>query len=194
MKSDNRKGKVIIFSAPSGAGKTSIVQLLLQKKLNLSFSISACTRKKRDNEVDGVHYYFLTLDSFKSKIANSSFIEWEEVYKDQYYGTLKSEIERIWKNNNHVVFDVDVKGGIALKKYFGDNALSIFIEPPSIKELRNRLIHRGSEDTKSLNKRVDKSTLELSYRNDFDKVIVNDILKNACNKAEVLIKKFLLLK
>jgi guanylate kinase len=167
------------------------VQLLLQKQINLSFSISACTRKKRDNEIDGVHYYFLTLDSFKSKIANASFIEWEEVYQNQYYGTLKEEIERIWENNNHVIFDVDVKGGIALKKYFGDNALSIFIEPPSIEELRNRLIRRGTEDTNSLNKRVDKATLELSYKNDFDLVIVNDILDIACNEAEVLIKKFI---
>ena len=194
MVNKKNNGKVIIFSAPSGTGKTSIVQLLLQKKINLSFSISACTRKKRDNEADGVHYYFLTLESFKNKISNSSFIEWEEVYKDQYYGTLKEEIERIWDTNNHIIFDVDVKGGIALKKYFGDSALSIFIEPPSIEELRSRLIRRGTEDTNSLNKRVDKATLELSYRNEFDQVIVNDILKNACNKAEVLIKKFLLLK
>ena len=191
MVNQKNNGKVIIFSAPSGTGKTSIVQLLLQKQINLSFSISACTRKKRDNEIDGVHYYFLTLDSFKSKIANSSFIEWEEVYKDQYYGTLKEDIERIWKSNNHVVFDVDVKGGIALKKHFGDNALSIFIEPPSIEELRNRLIQRGTEDNTSLNKRVDKATLELSYKNEFDIVIVNEILDNACNEAEVLIKKFI---
>lgn len=194
MDSGRSKGKVIIFSAPSGAGKTSLVKLLLQKKLNLSFSISACTRKKRDNEEDGIDYYFLTLDSFKNKISSSSLIEWEEVYKDQFYGTLKSEIDRIWGNKKHVVFDVDVKGGVALKKYFGDNALSIFIEPPSIKELRNRLIHRGSEDIKSLNKRVAKSTLELSYKEKFDEVIVNDILKNACNEAEILIKKFLQLK
>ena len=191
MVNQKNNGKVIIFSAPSGTGKTSIVQLLLQKQINLSFSISACTRKKRDNEIDGVHYYFLTLDSFKSKIANASFIEWEEVYQNQYYGTLKEEIERIWENNNHVIFDVDVKGGIALKKHFGDNALSIFIEPPSIEELRNRLIQRGTEDNTSLNKRVDKATLELSYKNEFDIVIVNEILDNACNEAEVLIKKFI---
>ncbi len=191
MSVESKKGKVIIFSAPSGAGKTSIVQLLLKKLTNLSFSISACTREKRENETNEVDYYFLTLDSFKKKISNSSFIEWEEVYKDQFYGTLKSEIDRIWNNNQHVIFDVDVKGGIALKNYFGKNALSIFIEPPSIKELKKRLVNRGSEDVKSLNKRISKAKLELSFKENFDAVVVNKTLNNAFIETETLVQNFL---
>jgi guanylate kinase len=191
MSVESKKGKVIIFSAPSGAGKTSIVQLLLKKLTNLSFSISACTREKRENETNEVDYYFLTLDSFKKKISNSSFIEWEEVYKDQFYGTLKSEIDRIWNNNQHVIFDVDVKGGIALKNYFGKNALSIFIEPPSIKELKKRLVNRGSEDVKSLNKRISKAKLELSFKEKFDAVVVNKTLNNAFIETETLVQNFL---
>jgi guanylate kinase len=191
MSVESNKGKVIIFSAPSGAGKTSIVQLLLKKLTTLAFSISACTRDKRDNETNEVDYYFLTLDSFKKKISNSSFIEWEEVYKDQYYGTLKSEVDRIWNNNQQVIFDVDVKGGIALKNYFGENALSIFIEPPSIEELKNRLVKRGSEDVKSLNKRISKAKLELTFKEKFDVIIVNKNLNNAFNEAEILVQNFL---
>ena len=191
MSVETKKGKVIIFSAPSGAGKTSIVQLLLKKLTNLSFSISACTREKRVNETNEVDYYFLTLESFKKKISNSSFIEWEEVYKDQFYGTLKSEVDRIWNNNQHVIFDVDVKGGIALKNYFGENALSIFIDPPSIKELKKRLDNRGSEDAKSLNKRIAKAKLELSFKDEFDAIVVNKTLNNAFIKTESLVRNFL---
>jgi len=184
-------GKVIIFSAPSGAGKTTIVQSLLTKQLNLAFSISACNREKRDDEKDGEHYYFLTTEAFKSAISKELFIEWEEVYENQFYGTLKKEVNRIWDEKKHVIFDVDVKGGVALKNYFGENALSIFIQPPSISELKNRLLNRGSEDEKSLVKRIEKAEFELTFKDSFDWIIVNDKIEDACNEAQNKIRLFL---
>jgi guanylate kinase len=172
-------GKAIIFSAPSGAGKTTLVKHLLSKNLDLSFSVSACSREKRYNETDGKDYYFLTKDSFRGKIKNGDFLEWEEVYDGNYYGTLKSEIERIWKSGSHVIFDVDVIGGQSLKKYFGDNALAIYVEAPSIDELERRLRLRKTETEATISKRLTKAQIEMKYKKDFDFVIVNDDLEKA---------------
>ena len=183
--------KLIIFSAPSGAGKTTIVKELLNSGLNLEFSISACSRPKRSNEVDGKDYYFLSVDEFKNKIANNEFLEWEEVYKDNYYGTLKSEVERIWAKGNYVIFDVDVIGGLNIKKYYKEKALSVFIMPPSLKLLEERLKKRSTESEENQKKRLDKAKLELSYEKKFDEIIVNDNLKTAINEAKNIIKDFL---
>jgi len=139
------KGKLIIFSAPSGAGKTTIVHHLLKSGLDLQFSISAASREKRKNEIDGKDYYFIPADEFRKKIENNEFLEWEEVYKDHYYGTLKSEVERIWSEGLHVIFDVDVVGGMNIKKYYGDRALSVFVMPPSVKHLEERLRKRSTD-------------------------------------------------
>jgi len=185
------QGKLLILSAPSGAGKTTIVRHLLKKFPNLEFSISACSRPKRNLEVDGKDYYFLSVDEFKNRIANNEFIEWEEVYAGSYYGTLKSEIERIWTKNNIVVFDVDVKGGINLKKIFGHSALSIFVMPPSIEALKQRLEHRNTETEESLNKRVGKAAEEMTYANQFDKILVNEILEKSFAEAESLVQNFI---
>ena len=163
MSSNSFQGKAIIFSAPSGAGKTTIVRYLLKKELPLLFSISACSRNRRPNEIDGKDYYFLCIDDFKAKVANNAFVEWEEVYENNFYGTLKSEIDRIWGSHQHVVFDVDVVGGLNLKKHFGDRALSIFIEPPSLDVLFKRLKNRATESEKSLNKRIEKATHEMKF-------------------------------
>lgn len=185
-------GKVIIFSAPSGSGKTTIVQHLVAKNSNLGFSISACTRDKRGRtEVDGKDYYFLTPEEFKNKIDNEEFIEWEEVYEGNFYGTLKSEIERIWSEGRHVIFDVDVKGGINLKKYFGDKALAIFVKAPSLDSLKERLNDRGADDEASISKRLFKAKFEMAFENQFDVTIVNDRLDQALNKAENLVNTFL---
>jgi guanylate kinase len=183
--------KLVIFSAPSGAGKTTIVKHLLSKSFNLEFSISACNRTPRKGEVDGVDYYFLTTEDFKKKIENDDFIEWEEVYEGRYYGTLKSEIVRIWNKNNNVLFDVDVEGGINIKKQYGDKALSIFVKPPSIEELRNRLIKRDTDSIEEINKRVDKAKKELEYADEFDFVILNDDLEEAKVKTENILNEFL---
>ena len=185
------KGKAIIFSAPSGAGKTTIVKSLLEKELPLLFSISACSRNRRPNEINGKDYHFLSLDDFKSKIASNAFVEWEEVYENNYYGTLKSEIERIWNSHQHVVFDVDVVGGLNLKRHFGDNALAIFIEPPSLDILFKRLENRATESKKSLNARIEKATYEMTFSSSFDLIIVNDNLEKAKNDAFEKVKKFL---
>lgn len=185
------KGKAIIFSAPSGAGKTTLVKHLLKQDLNLSFSISACTRPKRHNETEGKDYYFFTKDQFKKKLKNDAFLEWEEVYDGNYYGTLKSEIDRIWSENKHVIFDVDVVGGVALKKYFGDQALSIYVEAPSIVELERRLHLRETETDETIAKRMAKAADEIKFRKDFDLVIVNDQLEVAKQEALVKVQEYL---
>jgi guanylate kinase len=183
-------GKLLIFSAPSGSGKTTIVRNLLSKFTNLEFSVSACSRGMRNGEVNGIDYYFLSPEEFISKINNNEFVEWEEVYPGSYYGTLKTELERIWAKGNHVVFDVDVVGGLNLKKIYGDSALAIFVMPPSIESLKLRLELRGTETQESLAKRVGKAMDEMTYSKDFDKIIVNDKLENAIIEAELAIKNF----
>ncbi|MBL4594087.1 MAG: guanylate kinase [Flavobacteriales bacterium] len=185
------EGKCIILCAPSGAGKTSITKYLLQQDLGLEFSISACNRDARANETDGVDYHFLTTESFKSRIDNNEFVEWEEVYTDSYYGTLKTEINRIWDNGKNVIFDVDVEGGLSLTKHFGEKALAIFIKPPSIEALEERLRSRGTEDEEKIQKRLAKAEKELEYSKWFDYIIVNDNLENAQQEAFSLIKSFL---
>lgn len=173
------EGKVIIISAPSGAGKTSIVKYLLANDLPLAFSVSATSRPMRLNEINGKDYYFVSVDEFRRKIAENEFLEWEEVYPDQFYGSLKSEIEQIWSNGKHVLFDVDVIGGLNVKKAFGEKALSIFIKPPHKDMLKERLCCRGTEDEHSLAKRIEKAEFELSFEQQFDEVIINDSLEIA---------------
>lgn len=185
------QGKLLILSAPSGSGKTTIVKHLLKFFPNLEFSISACSRPMRNGEIDGKDYHFLSVDEFKRRIANNEFIEWEEVYTGSYYGTLKSEIERIWAKNNIVVFDVDVKGGVNLKKIFGANALSIFVMPPSIEVLKQRLENRCTETPESVSKRVGKAADEMAYSNQFDKILVNDNLEKSFEEAVSLVKTFI---
>lgn len=183
--------KAVIFSAPSGAGKTTLVRYLLEQGLPLEFSISACSRLPRANEHDGKDYHFLSPKNFKEKIASKAFLEWEEVYEDMFYGTLKSEVERIWKSGKHIIFDVDVVGGINIKKYFGEQALSIFVAPPSIEELKNRIEVRGTETAKSLQKRLDKAAEEIAQQNAFDIVIVNDDLDTARKELMKKVSVFL---
>lgn len=185
------EGKVIIISAPSGAGKTSIVRHLLATGLPLAFSVSATSRLKRESETDAKDYYFITAEEFKSKIEAGDFLEWQEVYKNQYYGSLKSEIERIWKTGKHVLFDVDVVGGLNIKKEYGARAMAIFVKPPHKEVLKERLCCRGTEDSASLEKRMAKAEYELSFEHEFDKVIVNDCLKTAQQETEALVKQFL---
>ena len=189
--SENKTGKCIIFSAPSGAGKTTIVHSLLKKDLGLEFSVSACSRDPRGQEVDGVDYHFLGIEGFKAHIEKDAFIEWEEVYKDNFYGTLKSAVHSIWEKGNTVVFDVDVIGGINLKNIFGKNAISIFIQPPSIEELENRLRKRSTETEDKIQLRMSKAAEELAHSKDFDKIIVNDNLEEAILKVEQEITQFL---
>jgi guanylate kinase len=185
-------GKLLIFSAPSGSGKTTIVRELLEKNNNLEFSVSACSRAMRNGETNGKDYHFLTEEEFIAKIDNNEFVEWEEVYPGSYYGTLKTELERIWAKGNHVVFDVDVVGGLNLKKKFGNRALSIFIMPPSIGELKLRLEQRGTETPESLAKRVGKALEEMDYAPHFDKIIVNDNLEKAIEEAKNAVLSFIL--
>ena len=184
------KGKCIIFSAPSGAGKTTIVKYLVGKMPELEFSISACSRPMRPGERDGFDYYFLSASDFKEKIKADAFVEWEEVYTDSFYGTLKSELHRIWSKGNCAVFDVDVVGGINLKKLFGEQAISIFIQPPSLAELENRLVKRGTETAESLAKRVSKAEKELQSAAYFDHIVVNDDLAIAKEETEKLVRGF----
>jgi guanylate kinase len=184
-------GKLVIISAPSGAGKTTIVRHLLESGLNLSFSVSATTRKLRGDEKDGVDYFFLTVQEFKKKIENDEFVEWEEVYKDLMYGTLKSELERIWANGNHVLFDVDVQGGITLKKKFGTDSIAIFIMPPSVEELENRLVKRATDSPEKIRMRVDKAIEEIKLANQFDTIIVNHQLDRAKKEVLKIVSSFL---
>lgn len=184
-------GKLVIISAPSGAGKTTIVKHLLDNGLNLAFSVSATTRPIRGDETDGEDYFFLTVHEFKKKIENNEFVEWEEVYKDLFYGTLKSEIVRIWANGNHVLFDVDVKGGINLKNKYGTNAIAIFIMPPSVTELENRLVKRGTDTPEKIRIRVEKANNELKLANQFDLIIVNHQLDKAKEEALKIVTSFL---
>jgi guanylate kinase len=181
----------IIVSAPSGAGKTTIVKHLLKVLPQLEFSISACSRPKRDEEIHGKDYYFISGDIFREKIARDEFVEWQEVYPGSYYGTLKSEMERIWKLDKTPIFDVDVVGAVNLKNYFGDHALGIFIQPPSIEELEHRLKKRGTESDETLRKRVDKAAYELTFATRFDKILVNDNLEIKCREIVELVKDFL---
>ena len=184
-------GKALIFSAPSGSGKTTIVKHLLQTNSDLGFSISASTRDKRGRtEQHGKDYYFLTPDEFKKKIDNDEFIEWEEVYEGNFYGTLKSEIERLWSEGKYVIFDVDVKGGLILKRYFGDKALAFFVKVPSIEVLKERLKDRGTESEESLSRRLFKAKFEMSFENKFDVVLINENLQHSLHQAQALYEDF----
>jgi guanylate kinase len=184
-------GKLVIISAPSGAGKTTIVKYLLESGLNLSFSVSATTRPLRGNEMDGVDYFFLSVADFRKKIDNNEFVEWEEVYKDLFYGTLKSELERIWINGHHVLFDVDVKGGINLKNKFGTDSIAIFIMPPSVEELENRLVKRATDNIEKIRLRVEKAKEELKLADQFDAIIVNHQLDKAREETLKIVSSFL---
>jgi len=183
--------KLIVISAPSGAGKTSIVHFLLKQIEVLSFSVSACSRARRKNETDGIDYHFLAVEEFQQKIKKGDFLEWEEVYKNQYYGTLKSELKRIWREGKTVIFDVDVVGGVNIKKQYSSECLSIFIMPPSLAVLEERLQKRGSESADSLQKRVTKAKGEIARSGEFDKVILNDDFVKACREAMEVIQKFI---
>ncbi|MHA6246575.1 guanylate kinase [Pontibacter sp. CAU 1760] len=186
------QGKIIIFSAPSGAGKTTIVKHLLNVNPHLSFSISACTRDKRGrSEENGKDYYFITPDEFKDRIKADEFVEWEEVYEGAFYGTLKSEIERIWKSGKHVILDVDVKGGLSIKNFYKERALAVFVKPPSVEELANRLTARNTDSASSISSRVFKAKFEMSFEDQFDTVIVNDDLNRAFAEAEKIVNNFL---
>ena len=184
--------KVIIFSAPSGAGKTTIVIHLLENlSTQLSFSISSCSRAPRQNEVNGKDYHFLSVENFKKGIENELFLEWEEVYPNLFYGTLLEEVQRIWSNGKAIIFDVDVQGGISLKQHFGKQALSVFVAPPSLDILEERLRNRGTESEEDLQKRIGKAAQEMIYKTDFDKVLVNENLERACQQALEMAQDFL---
>lgn len=186
------KGKLIVFSAPSGSGKTTIVRhLLAQPELNLEFSVSATTREGRGNEVHGKDYYFISLEEFKKHIKAEDFVEWEEVYRDNFYGTLKSEVERIWALGKHVIFDIDVVGGLRIKKKFPDETLAVFVKPPSIDELKIRLKKRSTESEDKINMRVAKASVEMATAPQFDTIIKNYDLDTAKAEAVELVKKFL---
>lgn len=186
------KGKLIVFSAPSGSGKTTIVKhLIKQKELNLKFSISATTRKKRNAEINKKDYYFISADDFKNHIKNKAFLEWEEVYENNFYGTLNSEVNRIWELGKNVIFDIDVKGGLAIKNKYPNNTLAVFVMPPSIDELKLRLKKRKTEPDDKINIRISKAKIELTKAPSFDFVIENNDLKAAKEKAYELVSNFL---
>jgi guanylate kinase len=185
------QGKLLLFCGPSGSGKTTIVHHLLQNDPRLKFSVSATTRPIRANEKDGIDYHFLSVADFKAKIANHEFVEWEEVYTDRFYGTLRAEVDKIWMENKVAVFDVDVEGGLKIKSIFGDLLLSVFVMPPSVDELRRRLHTRNSETAESYQARINKAEHELTYAFRFDKTIVNDVLTDALDDAAKLVNEFL---
>jgi len=187
------KGKMLIVSAPSGSGKSTIVQWLMQEhpELKLYFSISCTSRAPRGKEKDGVEYFFLTPEEFKDKIAKNEFLEYEEVYENRFYGTLKQQVERQREEGQNVVFDVDVKGGMNIKKYYGDEALSMFIQPPSVEELRKRLIGRATDTPEAIEQRLAKAEYELTFASQFDQIIVNDDLEEAKQEALQVVKEFL---
>ncbi|MEM7085688.1 MAG: guanylate kinase [Bacteroidota bacterium] len=183
-------GKLIVFSAPSGSGKTTIVRhLLAQEKLNLEFSISATSREPRDEEVDGVDYYFISLKQFKKHMKEDDFLEWEEVYRDNFYGTLKSEVERIWAMGKNVIFDIDVVGGLRIKRKFPEQTLAVFVRPPSVEELKIRLKKRKTESEEKINMRIAKASVEMMTAPRFDFIIENDELEKALKEAEELVAK-----
>jgi guanylate kinase len=186
-----KEGKVIIFSAPSGAGKTTIVRHLLSRFPDFAFSVSATSRKSRGSEVNGTDYFFLSTEEFKAKIDNEEFLEWQEVYPDNFYGSLKSEVNKILESGKNILFDVDVVGGSNIKKYYGERALALFIQPPSLTELEKRLIARCTDDKEVIRKRVEKAERELTYAPQFDFIIVNDTLEHALQEAENRVKEFL---
>ena len=186
-----QNGKLIIIAAPSGAGKTTVVKHILQQFPHLSFSVSATTRPMRQGETDGKDYYFLSEQEFKNRIANDEFVEWEMVYVGKYYGTLKSELQRVWNNNQHIIFDVDVEGGLHIKNKYPNNSLSIFINPPSLEVLKQRLTDRNTESEESLRERISKAEHELSFASQFDVVLTNDDLQLTLSNAEQLLKDFL---
>jgi len=191
MNKATNKGKLIIFSAPSGAGKTTLVKYLMSAMDNLAFSVSACSRKKRPGEKNGRDYYFMSVKEFKEKIKSDEFIEWEEVYKDHFYGTLLSEVQLIRNTGRHVVFDVDVKGGLNIKKKYGNDALAVFVKPPSVEVLRERLKQRATDDDREIATRVAKAEKELTYADKFDVTIVNDDLEKAKKQTLQVVKDFL---
>jgi guanylate kinase len=185
------KNKIIIITAPSGAGKTSITHHLMKQFPQLAFSVSATTRQPRGTEKDGVDYHFISTTAFKNKIENNEFVEWEMVYEGKYYGTLKSALEKIWQQNKIPVLDIDVKGAIHVQQQFTKTSLSLFIEPPSVQELKNRLQSRGTETPESLTARINKATFELSFKEQFNKIIVNDDLQKACSQAVDVVSAFI---
>jgi guanylate kinase len=187
-----QQGKLIIFSAPSGSGKTTITRYLLdQPELNLAFSVSATSRPRRGKEKQGEHYYFMSISEFKNHIKKDDFLEWEEVYRDNFYGTLKSEVERLWAMGKNVIFDIDVVGGLRIKKKFPDNTLAVFVKPPSVDELKIRLKKRSTESDDKINMRIAKASVELATAPQFDKIIKNYDLETALKEAHTLVADFL---
>ena len=184
-------GKMIIFSGPSGSGKSTIAGHFLKNHKTFSFSVSACTREQRKGEIDGVHYYFLNVSEFKEMINKNEFVEYEEVYPDKFYGTMRSEVERIWKTQKHILFDIDVYGAMSIKREFSDQSLSILVTPPSLDVLRDRLVERSTESEETLKTRLAKAEKELGFKDEFDYLLLNDDLNNAIDLAEKKINSFI---